>query len=275
MARTAFLIALIMMVLLVGAYSFGPLTGSAYGQGFQYQEFDGIIVYYTPKDTSDYRDILPKIFDLPDQPLVQVFDIDYYKMASWFIEPYREVAVFLLGKYKGEEIWHCITMPVTSDRARIGGIRNLGFPKVMADISLVRQSPIFSGNLKADGKTILELTLDTKDRSVTDKEREWFKRLAGIPQVNFLNGKLIYPIPAARGKKTTMLELSDRYPWLFKVLVGQATLKTYPEAAPKARDWKPKAFGLELNQIVLAYYFQNKYGFSFGRIKEISDQAKN
>jgi acetoacetate decarboxylase len=256
---------------LISFFLVGPLRGPAYGQGNMYEEFDGVMLFYTPKDTTTYRELLPQVFDLPDQPLVEVFDIDYYKMAPWSLEPYREVAIFLLAKYKGEEIWHCITMPVTTDKARIGGITYLGYPKVLAEVNFVRQSPVFSGNLKVDGKTILELTLDTKDRTATDKEREWFKRLTGIPSLNFLKGKLIDPVPAARNAKTNMLELSEKFPQTFKVQVGRATLIGYPEAAPKANDWRPKAFGIEVKEIVLAYYFQNKYGFSFGRVKEISD----
>lgn len=245
-------------------------AGQAHGQGHMYEEFDGIMIYYIPNDTTAYRALLPKVFDLPDQPLVHVFDIDYYKMAPWFIEPYREIAVFLLAKYKGEEAWHCITMPVTSDRARIGGIKNLGYPKVMADIVFERRPPVYAGSLKSNGGTILELSLDTKGRMVTDKDREWFKRLTGIPALNFLKGKLIDPVPS-RKAKINMLELSERYPGVFKVQVGLATLKGYPKAAPKADDWRPPAFGIEAKEIVLAYYFQNKYGFSFGKIKQISD----
>ena len=45
----------------------------------------------------------------------------------------------------------------------------------------------------------------------------------------------------------------------------------HPEAAPKDNDWRPKAFGIEVKEIVLAYYFQNKYGFSFGQPKIVSD----
>ncbi len=273
MKRPANFFGVLVLICLVGIFTVGSPTGPVYGQsrGNMYEEFDGIMLFYTPKDIGAYRELLPKTFDLPDQSLVEIFDIDYYKMAPWSIEPYREVAVFLLAKYKGEEIWHCITMPVTTDRARIGGIRNLGYPKVLADITFDRKPPVYSGTLKANVKTILELSLDTKDRSVSDKEREWFRRLTGIPSLNFLNGKLVDPVPSARNAKTNMLELSERYPETFKVQVGQATLTGHPEAAPKDNDWRPKAFGLEIKEIVLAYYFQNKYGFSFGRVKEISD----
>jgi hypothetical protein len=273
MKRPACFVAVLALMCLVGILAAGSLTDPAYGQsrGNMYEEFDGIMLFYTPKDTTVYRELLPQVFDLPDQPLVEVFDIDYYKMAPWSLESYREVAVFLLAKYKGEEIWHCITMPVTSDRARIGGIRNLGYPKVLAEITFDRKSPLFSGSLKANGKTILEISLDTADRPVTDKEKEWFKRLTGIPSLNYRNGKLVDPVPSARQSKTNMLELSEKFPQTFKVQVGRAILTGHPEAAPKENDWRPKAFGIEVKEIVLAYYFQNKYGFSFGQVKEISD----
>jgi hypothetical protein len=271
MKRSACFAGVLGLICLVVILAVGLLERPGYGQGNEYEEYDGVMLFYTPKDTTTYRELLPNVFDLPDQPLVEVFDIDYYKMASWSLEPYREIGVFLLAKYKGEEIWHCITMPVTSERARIGGIKNLGYPKVLAEVNFVRQSPVFSGNLKADGKTILELTLNTKDRTVSDKEREWFRRLIGIPSLNFLNGKLIDPLPAFSNAKFNLLELSEKFPEICKVQVGKATIAGYPEATPKADDWRPRAFGIEVREIVLAYYFQNKYGFSVGRVKEISD----
>jgi len=256
---------------LAGIFLFAPLGGPAYSQDFMYKEFDGVLLFYTPKDMTAYRELLPNLFDLPENPLVEVFVIDYYKMAPWALEPYREAAVFLLAKYKGEETWHCITMPVTSERARLGGIRNLGYPKVLADVAFDRKQPVFSGSLKANGKSIMELTLDTKDQTVGPKEKEWFKRLTGIPSLNIREGRLIDPMPGSRNAKTSMLDLSERYPETFKVLVGQATMTGHPEAAPNSSDWRPQAFGLEIKEIVLAYYFQNKYGFSFGRPKVVSE----
>ena len=246
MKRPVFIGGVSVLIGLVGILGVGSLGGPAYGQDFMYQEFDGVLLFYIPKDMAAYRELLPQVFDLPDQPLVEVFDIDYYKMAPWSLEPYREVAVFLLAKYKGEEIWHCITMPVTSDKARIGGIKNLGYPKVLAEITFDRMPPVFSGSLKAKGKIIMEVSLDTKDQSITPKERQWFKRLIGIPSLNFRNGKLLDPLPSARKAKTNMLELSEKYPQTFKVQVGRATLTGHPEAAPKDNDWRSKAFGIEV-----------------------------
>ncbi len=249
----------------------GGLAGPAYSQDFMYKEFDGIILFYTPKDTAAYRALLPEIFDLPQNPLVEVFFFDYYKMAPWALEPYREAAVFLLARYKGEETWHCITMPVTSEKARIGGIRNLGYPKVLAEVAFDRQEPLFSGSLKFNGKSIMEVTLDTGVQGIGHQEREWFKRLTGIPSLNIREGKLVDPLPGSRNSKFSMLDLAERYPEIFKVQVGRATLTGHPEAAPLDQDWRPKAFGIEIKEIVLAYYFQNKHGFSFGRPKVVSD----
>jgi hypothetical protein len=162
-------------------------------------------------------------------------------------------------------------MPVTSEKARIGGIKNLGYPKVLAEVVFDRKGLVFSGSLKTNGKSIMELTLDTKDQTVGPKEREWFKRLTGIPSLNIREGKLVDPMPGSRKAGTSMLDLSERYPETFKVRVGRATLAEHPEATPRNNGWQPKAFGIGINEIVLAYYFQNKYGFSFGRPRVVSE----
>jgi acetoacetate decarboxylase len=257
------------MIGLMIFFSIGPLAGPAYGKGYMYEEFDGIMIFYTPKDTATYRALLPTVFDLPDEPVVQAFVFDYYKMAPWAIKPYQEAAIFLLAKYKGEEVWHCLTMPVTTDDARIGGIKYLGYPKVLAEVNFIREPPFFRGNLKANGKTILKVSLDTKDHPITDAERRWFRRLAGIPPLNFLGGKLVKPRPGG-SKEVTLLDLSEKYSQVFQVATGQARWAASPEAALKADDWRPAAFGIEVKEIVLAYYFQNKYGFSFGKPEEVA-----
>ncbi|MBW2092504.1 MAG: acetoacetate decarboxylase family protein, partial [Deltaproteobacteria bacterium] len=202
----------------------GPLEKKAQGRGNMYEEFDGIMIFYTPKDLVTYRALLPEVFDMPDEPLVEVFFIDYYKMAEWTLKPYQEAAVFLLAKYKGEEAWHCITMPVTTESARIGGIKYLGYPKVLANVTLKRNDPIYSGSLSINGKEIMQVTLDTKGGTVSTREEGWFSRLTGIPSLNILNGRIIDPIPAVRRSKVSMLELSARYPAMFTVKVGQAKI---------------------------------------------------
>lgn len=271
MKRSLGLVLLLTLAAAIGLTGLLQPVKAADRSGNMYREFDGIMLFYKPADTVVYRELLPEVFDLPDEPLVEVFVIDYYKMAPWALEPYREAAVFLLAEYQGREAWHCVTMPVTSDRARIGGITRLGYPKVMAEVTLDRNDPVYTGTLKAGGQAIMEVRLDTKDRTPTERDQAWFQRLSGIRSLNILNGRLVDPMPRARESKITMLDLADRYPGMFKVQVGAASLTASPEAAPKAEDWRPKAFAIKVKEIVLAYYFQNKYGFSFGRTETVSD----
>jgi hypothetical protein len=161
-------------------------------------------------------------------------------------------------------------MPVTTDEARIAGIRYLGYPKVLAEVNFTREQPVFRGSIKANGKTILEVALDTEHHPVTDGERQWFRRLVGIPLLNFLNGKLVKLRPGSRKDQLTMLDLSEKYPEVFQTKTGNARWAAHPEAAPKADYWQPEAFGMEAKEIVLAYYFQNKYGFNSGRPEEVA-----
>jgi hypothetical protein len=236
-----------------------------------YQEFDGVMLFYKPATIDTYRELLPKVFDMPDKPLVKAYIIDFYKMASWTIKPYLEVAFFLLAKYKGEAIWHCVTMPVTTDEARIGGIKYFGYPKVLADIMLDRKASVYSGSLIAEGRTIMEMKLDTGGHKITPQEEGWFDRLTGIGSLNILNGRVIDPMPGASSQRDSLYKIARMYPAMFTVKVGRAELITHPEAAPTDKDWRPSAFTIQPAEIVLAYYFQNKFGFSFGRPKYMSD----
>jgi len=236
-----------------------------------YQEFDGIMLFYKPATIDSYRQLLPKVFDMPDEPLVQAYIIDFYKMAPWTIKPYVEAAFFLLAKYKGEAIWHCVTMPVTTDEARTGGIKYFGYPKVLSDITLERKPSAYSGTLKAEGQTIMEMQLDTSTHKIMPQEKEWFDRLTGIGSLNILNGRVIDPMPGAKRQKDSLYKIAQMYPATLTVQVGRAELIMHPEAAPTDKDWRPSAFTIRPAEIVLAYYFQNKFGFSFGRPKYMSD----
>jgi hypothetical protein len=250
---------------------FGPLAGEASGQDKMYQEFDGMIFYYKPTAVDTYRQLLPEVFDMPDQPLIQAYIFDFYKMAPGTIKPYLEAAVFLLTKYEGETIWHCVTMPVTTDEARIGGINYFGYPKVMADITLDRKAPVYSGTLMADGKTIMELNLDADGYNITPQEKEWFDRLTGVRSLNILRGRVIDPMPGVRNQRYSIYDLSLMNPEKLTVKVGRAKMNLTNEAAPKDEDWRPSAFAIQPAEIVLAYYFKNKYGFTLGRPKTVSE----
>lgn len=242
-------------------------------EGTMYEEFDGVLVIYQPMDTELYRELLPDLFGMPDTPLVQVFVINYYKMAPWAIKPYLEAAVFLLATYDGREAWHCITMPVTTQSARLGGIIYLGYPKVMGNITFERGDMNYSGTLRAGDNTVMDISLITERHYATTNEKKWFQRLAGIPSLNILRGDVVNPLPGSENQKQSILDLAEQYPDLLEVRVGEASLSLYPEAAKGYKDWKDKAFRIEPEKIVLSYYFKSKYGFSFGEVKKVGDST--
>jgi len=235
-----------------------------------YRQFDGVIVTYKPRDMTTYRRLLPRVFGLPRQPLVRVFVIDYFQMGPGTLRPYQEAAVFLLATYKGGEAWHCITMPVTTRAAKWGGIIFLGYPKVLADVSLKRGRTTYVGTLSLQGRTIMRIGLDTTGHTVTSGERKWFKRLTGIRSLNILNGRVVDPLPAMGRQKMSLLRLAAMFPDKLTVKIGRARLDLNPKPARGRQGWRPGAFSLEPAEIVLAYYFKNKFGFSFGRVKVLS-----
>jgi len=237
-----------------------------------YEEFDGVLVFYEPQDTTLYRELLPDIFDMPDSPLVEVFIIDYYKMAPWAIKPYLEAAVFLLAKYNGQKAWHCITMPVTTDSARLGGILYFGYPKVMGDILFQRNNTHYSGALNAGNNKVMNISLSTAGYTITPDDRKWFQRLTGIHSLNILRGEVVNPLPSMEKQTQSLLELSEKYPDILEIKVGKPSLSFFPDAAKEFKDWKDKAFRVKSKKIVLSYYFKNKYGFSFENPEKVGDK---
>ncbi len=256
---------LLLLVLLL--FVFGCSSTSTQKQNeprYTYHEFDGIICFYKAQNLAIYRELLPKIFEMPDEPLVMAFVIDYYKMDK-ATEPYREAAVYLLAQYDGKPAWHCVTMPVTSDEARIGGIYYLGYPKIMGDITLKRGSSAYTGQLNLQGKPVMTLTLDTKGHTVTNEERQWFGKLKAIPQLNILNGKVYEPrFGSGRGERT-LLEIAELYPDKFQLKVGKSAIFLDPIAAAGYSERLGRIFSIKPQEIVLAYYFKNKFVSRFQR----------
>ena len=236
--------------------------------GPDYREFDGIFVFFRPRDVGAYRELLPDVFDMPDTPLVEAFVMDYYKMDPSFIQPYLEGAIFLLAEYRGQEAWHCITMPVTTEEARWGGVYYLGYPKVIGDISLERDGPDYTGIVNLDGVTVMTVSLGTEGHVITEEEEQWFQDLTGIPQLNILRGRIIDPLPGIAKETTSLLQWSRTLSATRLVLkVGKAELSLQSGATEKHPGKEYYAFGIQPDEIVLAYYHANKFGFSFGRIE--------
>jgi hypothetical protein len=229
---------------------------------YTYHEFDGIVVFYKTQDLAIYRELLPTVFEMPDEPLIRTFVIDYYKMDK-ATQPYREAAVYLLAKYAGKPAWHCVTMPVTSDEARIGGIYYLGYPKIMGDVALKRSRTTYTGRLKLKGKTVMTITLEAKGHTITSEEKEWFEKVKAIPQLNILDGKIYQPRFGSGVSDKTLPEIAAMYPDKLQLEVGKAELFLDPAAAAGHSERLGRIFSIKPREIVLAYYFKNKFVLRF------------
>ncbi len=133
--------------------------------------FHGIFTMVEPADLELYRKLLPAPLEMPEMPAVSLFVVDYTEVHPWPMTRYQEGAVFLRAKYKGQEGWHCKTMPVTKWVPNQGG-RALGFPKyVTKEISLEADGSTWKGEVK--DKDRLKLSLEfipglTRDLTSTE-----------------------------------------------------------------------------------------------------------
>ena len=87
---------------------------------YTYKEFDGVWVFYKPRELTSYRRLLPEVFGMPDAPLVQIFIADYYKMDE-ATQPYLEAAVSFLrakGAAASTFVRHTIRLWVECNETR-------------------------------------------------------------------------------------------------------------------------------------------------------------
>lgn len=231
---------------------------------YTYHEFDMVFVYYKTTDTQAYRKLLPPQFSMPADPMVMAFVADYYHMDARTM-PYLEAAVFLLVDYEGQPAWHCVTMPVTSDEARWGGINYLGYPKILGDVALDRDADRFHGEFKLKDRRVMSLTLDTRGHQISESETQMFDRLKGIRSLNILNGEVYEPQFGNRNTELSLLQVAAMYPDKLEVRVGRADLAMDAEAAAAYSERLGRIFSIRPSQQVLAYYMKNKFvaGFKF------------
>ena len=231
---------------------------------YTYREFDGIFVFYETQEADAYRRLLPRVFDLPDRLLVHAFIADYYKMDAR-TQPYKEGAIFLLAKHEGREVWHCITMPVTSDEARRLGIALLGFPKIMGQIELRRDAPLYSGTVSVTGSRTMSIHLDTTDHATSHEEGRLLKELTTIPKLNLRRGRAV-EIGGRVARRRSPLDLAKLFPERVRLAIGRAKVAFQPAridtpgAVPAPRSGHP--FDLTPRKALLGYYFQSKLQFN-------------
>ena len=141
-----------------------------------FHEFYGIYTMVEPTNLTLYRALLPTPLEMPDQPLVYLFITDYTDVYPWPMTRYQEGALFLRTKYKGQEGWHCKTMPVTKwVPCKLG--RNMGYPKyVTKAITVAQEGDDWKGEAKDNDQLKLALEFSPGlTRALTSKEETYMK----------------------------------------------------------------------------------------------------
>lgn len=171
-------------------------------RGGMFREFDGLTTHFEPNDPSLYRKLLPKTFDMPNQPVVTIFVADYIRVVPWPMTRYQEWSVLLKSEWKGEEGWYSETMPVTKWVALAGG-RYLGFPKYMADeITLTRSGENRVATAKY--KSVVQLALEFHPGTVRQLA-PWEKEL--VENESFFKGDSHQLVPPGQGPRAQKIIL--------------------------------------------------------------------
>lgn len=242
-----------------GYLNLEELKGSASSSKYTYLENDGIFMYYETKEKEYYRKLLPNEFDMPDHLLVYTFICDFYKMDDQ-TQPYKETSIFLLGKYKGKEVWHCIYMPVTSKESMIVGKNRLGLPKTMGEIDFLRSDPEYKGTTTDENDCKISLKIDTKNHSLSEEEKKLLNDLTIIPKMNILNGEVI---EMTGGRNGSIFNLSENFPNKLTIKSGKGTIDFDTSALKNKTDISP--LDLKPSKILVAYYLSNKIPFRLGK----------
>jgi acetoacetate decarboxylase len=99
--------------------------------------------------------LLPPPLKPAEKPLVFAFIADY--PLTNFSVPYKESALLIRARYKGEEGFYCLSMPVTDDMAMAGGREGWGYPKKMANISFSRDGDTVTGYTERHGIKFMQV----------------------------------------------------------------------------------------------------------------------
>ena len=225
---------------------------------YRYLENDGISIYYETTDTAVYQSVLPAIFDMPSRLLVHAFIIDFYKLDYDAI-PYKENAIFVLAEYEGQEVWHCVYMPVTDQHSVVAGVVGLGLPKTLGTIDFTRDSPLYYGNGVGALGGEMSFSVDTENYTISDADKQELIALSVLPSLNIRNGKIIQMGKKVDGEQSSSspIEIAERFPNLMSIKFGEATITTNTASIAFNHP-----LDLTPSNIIGAYYLLNKIPFS-------------
>jgi hypothetical protein len=194
-----------------------------YGSGF-YQQFTGLFGCTKPADLALYRKMLPEKLEMPADPRVCFYTIDFEISG---VGPYHEAAILLPTTYKGQTGKYVLTMNLDNNLATTGG-RAIGFPKYMGEVTIERKGNDWIGTAKANGEIDLQASY-TGECNKTD-EFLWpdFINLTPIPSGTTSSQAFLPPrtgdvlrVPAEyltpptfySLKGSIMLAINDKLPW--------------------------------------------------------------
>ncbi len=226
-------------------------------KAYQYNENDGIFVFYKTDNEELYRELLPEEFDMPDELLVHLFVMDFYDIDS-DAEPYKEMSISLIAKLDGEDVWHCIYMPVTSEQSMIAGQVGLGLPKTMGSIEFIREDTKYTGTIVDHVNRTGSITVDTTNHTMTHEEENLIKSYMDIKKINILDGEFIQ-MTSSRGQ-INVIDISKEYPDLLSVTGGVVSINFDTEVTDT-----PHPFDLVPTEYIAAYYLHNEIPFSLDR----------
>lgn len=235
------------------------LKYSSSSSRYTYLESDGIYMYYETEEVELYRKLLPKEFNMPDRLFVYTFICDFYKMDAQTL-PYKEASIFLLGKYNGKTIWHCIYMPVSSRESMLAGKYRLGLPKTMGNIDFMRADSVYNGSLTDENNCKFSLSINTNKHSFNKDEKNLLKELSSIPKMNLLNGEVI---EMSGGRNTNIFDLAQKYPDRLIIKEGKGNVNFNTLAKNNSNIVSP--LDLKPSKILGCYYMFNKIPFRLGK----------
>lgn len=201
-----------------------PKDFKSYKENGMWQDYNGIYTTFEPADLDLYRKLLPPQLDMPEQPMVSMFVVDYVTVMPFPMSPYLEGSVAIKCKYKGEDGWHVLNMPVTTRVANAAG-RLIGYPKYVADeILLEKTDQGIRGVVRHrnEVRICLEYTPGLS-RPLTSAETTALEISAkGATEPRFLL------VPPAKGPTLKKITIEERVPSRWENEIGIVKIHIHP-----------------------------------------------
>jgi acetoacetate decarboxylase len=174
--------------------------------------------------------LLPPPLEPHDNPMVYAYTAIFGK-TNFGIDTYKESAVFIFCKYKGEVGTYCLSMPVNHDIAMALGREMYGYPKKMATIHLEKSKGKAVGWTERHGIRINEMKASFLREISEEKSIE-----LGLGKFTTTNTGYLFKHFPFPNSKTSSLEF-DYKPRLVKapvesiitkMFVGKGSIKFQP-----------------------------------------------